>query len=77
MAYLRYSGTCEWYVFENGDELLAVWHRDFRALDTRFGRNELAKMLKARAFDQIPGYRPEHAAELAAAFSEWLSDPIE
>jgi hypothetical protein len=77
MAYARYSRTCEWYIFERGDSLLAVWHKDFRDLDASFERTEVAAILANDSFALVPGYRPDQKEVLRGAFEAWLQDPVE
>jgi hypothetical protein len=77
MAYLRYSGTCEWYIFERNDSRLAVWHKDFREIDANFDRSEVASFLKNNSFNAVPGYWPDQAEILRGAFEAWLQELAE
>lgn len=74
MAYLRYSRKCEWYVFETGDRILAVWHLDHRKDGPSFSESDVREMVSAKDFSRIPGYRQEHEVQLRGAFEEWLHD---
>jgi len=76
MAYLRYSRTCEWYIFERDDSRLAVWHKDFRSSDASFDRVEVESMLSADSFLVVPGYRLDQKDILREAFQAWLQDPV-
>jgi hypothetical protein len=77
MAYLRYSKTCEWYIFERSDCRLTVWHKDFRASDASFDRAEIASMLSSKTLCAVPGYRPDQEEVLRGAFLQWLQDPVD
>lgn len=77
MAYLRYSGTCEWYIFERSDSRLAVWHKGFREIDASFDRSEVAAFLETNSFEAVPGYRLDQTQILRGAFEAWLQDPAE
>lgn len=77
MAYLRYSRTCEWYIFERDDSRLVVWHQDFRDSDTSYDRSEVASFLAHDSFKSIPGYRPDQKEVLRGAFMAWLQDPVD
>lgn len=77
MAYLRYSRTCEWYIFERNDSRLVVWHNDFRESDVSFDRSEITSILDADVFESVPGYRPDQKQVLRGAFEAWLKDPVE
>ena len=77
MAYLRYTRSCEWYIFERSDSRLTVWHKDFREVDASFDRNEIASFLESDSFDSVPGYRPDQKEILRGAFEAWLQDPVD
>jgi hypothetical protein len=74
MAYLRYSSSCEWYVFEQPDENLAVWHANAGEKNVSFTKDEILKMLSQNDFTAIPGYRLEHSDQLSSAFREWIKE---
>jgi hypothetical protein len=76
-AYLRYSKTCLWCIFERSDFRLTVWHKDFRASDANFERIEIEKVLSSNSFAAVPGYRPDQEVVLRGAFIEWLHDPAD
>ncbi len=74
MAYLRYSSSCEWYVFEQPDKNLAVWHANAREKNISFAVDEILMMLSQKNFTPIPGYRLEHNDQLTSAFQEWIKE---
>ena len=74
MAYLRYSRTCDWYVFEQPDGSLAVWHQDHRRSGPSFMEAEVRAMLASNDFTRVPGFQASHRGQLVQAFQEWLAD---
>lgn len=74
MAYLRYSSSCGWYVFEQLDKSLAVWHVSAGEQNASFTLDEILAMLSEKDFASIPGYRLDHSDQLANAFREWINE---
>ncbi len=73
MAYRRYSPSCEWYVFEQPNGTLAVWHKDHRRSNPCFSIAAVREMVASRDLSRVPGFRPEHEALLVRAFTAWLA----
>lgn len=74
MAYLRFSRTCEWYVFEETSGNLAVWHTSVSGKGVSYTAEEISRMLSEGDFSVIPGYVSEHKDQLTNAFVEWINE---
>jgi hypothetical protein len=74
MAYLRYSPSCEWYVFEQADGTLAVWHQEHRRSSASFTAAEVRDMLAAKSFARVPGFESRHQEQLEQSFLAWLAE---
>lgn len=72
MAYLRYSRTCPWYVYEDVSDRLSIQHKNDRML--LLDADEVRELLTSQSFIRIPGYSPEHHPLLEAAFRQWLAE---
>ncbi|QSX79390.1 hypothetical protein [Agrilutibacter solisilvae] len=73
IAYLRYSPSCEWYVFEQSDDSLAVWHKDRRS-NASFTRAQVQSMLQTGNLSSIPGFESRHHAQLERALLAWVAE---
>ena len=72
--YLRYSRSSDWYVFEQPNGQLAVWHKDHRAAAAQYSAGEVRQMLDAGDFARIPGFQADHTVLLVRALQAWLKD---
>lgn len=79
MAYLRFSPTCDWYVFAEqregaSEERLAVWHKDHKAEASSYSEVDIRKMLESGDYSIIPGYQPQYKQLLRPAFETWINE---
>ncbi len=82
MAYSRYDKNCSWYIFqstncestEKKDQLLSVWHEDFRKSSPGFTYQEVKRMLESDDFSKIPGYSEKDKDLLSNCFKEFIDD---
>ena len=79
MAYLRFSPTCDWYVFAEkregeSEERLAVWHKDHKAEASSYFEVDIRKMLESGDYSIIPGYQPQYKQLLRRAFETWINE---
>jgi len=79
MAYLRFSPTCDWYVFweqhkGESEDRLAVWHKDHRSEAPSYSEVEIRKMLESGDYSAIPGYQPQYKKLLRQVFETWINE---
>jgi hypothetical protein len=79
MAYLRFSGDCDWHVFDEGQtgeagSRLAVRHKDHQEQGASYPAGMIRKMLESGDYSIIPGYQPRHKRMLHDAFETWLNE---
>jgi hypothetical protein len=79
VAYLRFSPTCDWYVFSEeregeSEERLAVWHKDHKEERPSYSEILIRKMLESGDYSAIPGYQPQYKQLLRRAFETWINE---